>query len=159
MSEVSKSTAAFLDTSIQIARLIHSPETCRQIDERLQSFDLTTTGLVVRQEFKRRLLKDARYLLDLFLRHQSFARVHRHIVDVLTPFQRRKQRISLQLLSTLIEDDSDADRTERAILLLRGLLRECWDPDFLYDEWQGEPISLSRAQPESRCETRQPVQD
>lgn len=141
MSEMSKAAPAFLDTSIQVARLIHSPETRRQIHERLQSFQLTTTGLVVRQEFKRRLLKDAGYLLDLFVRYQSFARVHRHIVDVLTPFQRRKQRISLQVLSTLIEEDSDAERTERAILLLRGLLR---DGLYEFDESVGHVIQKSQ---------------
>jgi len=107
----------------------------------LQSFDLTTTGLIVGQEFKRRLLKDARYLLDLFVRYESFAQVHRHIVDVLTSLQRRKQRISLQMLSTLIEDDSDADCTERAILLLRGLLR---DGLYEFDESVGHVIQKSQ---------------
>jgi hypothetical protein len=123
-SDVSNSTAAFVDTSIQIARLIHSPETRQEIDNRLQSFELITTGLIVRQEFKRRLLKDARYLLELFQKYQSFAKVQRHIVDVLTPHQRRKQRISLELLTTIFEDDSDVDLTRRATLLLEGLLRD-----------------------------------
>ena len=121
---MSQSRAAFLDTSIQIARLIHSPETQVKIENRLRQFDLKVTSLVVRQEYKRRLLKDAAYLLSLFDRYESFAKVHRHIVDVLTPFQRRKQKISLQLLSTLFEDDSDSDLTSRAKLLLKGLLRD-----------------------------------
>ena len=119
-----KGAAAFVDTSIQIARLIHSPETRNQIDARLSEFDLIVSGLVVEQEFKRRLLKDARYLLDLFSKYGSFEKVQRHVVDVLTPFQKRKQKISLQLLTTLLEDDTDADRTDRAILLLEGLIRD-----------------------------------
>jgi hypothetical protein len=120
---LTEANAVFVDTSIQIARIIHSPETRRQIEDRLAT-SFTVTGQIVRLEYKRRLLKDARYLLDLFHRHKSFAKVQRHVVDVLTPLQRRKQRISLQFLTTLVEDDSDDDLTDRAILLLKGLLRD-----------------------------------
>lgn len=141
MRDVSQRTVAFLDTSIHIARIIHSPETKRQIEGRLRTCELTTTGLIARQEFKRRLLKDARYLLDLFLKYKSFARVHRHVVDVLPPHHRRKQQISLEILATLMEEDSDEELAERAVLLLRGLLR---DGLYEFDESVGHVISKSQ---------------
>jgi hypothetical protein len=78
-------TAVFLDTSIQIARFVHGPETKRRIRERIDQYDLSITGEVVKQEFKRRLLKEAQYLLNLFDRFGSFQRVWRHVLDVLPP--------------------------------------------------------------------------
>jgi len=49
----------FVDTSIQIVRFVHGPETKRRIEQRLAAFERTTTGLVARQEFRRRLLREA----------------------------------------------------------------------------------------------------
>jgi hypothetical protein len=46
----------FVDTSIQIARITHSPETKRRICARLEQHGEVVTSLVVKQEFKRRLL-------------------------------------------------------------------------------------------------------
>jgi hypothetical protein len=59
----SREAPVFLDTSIQIARLVHGPQTKSGIRQRLAQHDKVFTGLVVRQEFKRRLLKEAEYLL------------------------------------------------------------------------------------------------
>ena len=92
-------SAVFLDTSIQIARKIHIPATKKRINDRIRSYDLTVTGCVVRQEFKRRFLKDARYLLDLFKKYKSYKDVMHHVVDVLTSFHHRKQKICLELLA------------------------------------------------------------
>jgi hypothetical protein len=116
-------TAVFLDTSIQIARFVHSPGAKRRIDARLQQYDLTVTSLVVRQEFKRRLLKEARYLLEQLERRRSFRAVMRHVLEVLPPQQSRKRQICLQTLQTIFENASDADCTDRARLFLRSLLK------------------------------------
>ena len=64
----SKEAPVFLDTSIQIARLVHGPQTKAGIRQRLARHERVFTGLVVRQEFKRRLLKEAEYLLRLLHR-------------------------------------------------------------------------------------------
>ena len=117
-----KGSAVFLDTTIQIARKIHSPPTKKRIAERIKSYDLTVTGQIVRQEFKRRFLKDARYLLDLFKRYKSYKDVMHHVVDVLTSFHQRKQKICLELLATFFPEELDEDLTDRSILLLKALL-------------------------------------
>ena len=46
----------FLDTSIQIARFVHDKEKKRQIEARIKTFSASTTSIIVKQEFKRRLL-------------------------------------------------------------------------------------------------------
>jgi hypothetical protein len=114
----------FVDTSIQVARFVHSPETKQRIRNRLELYGSVSTGLVVRQEFKRRLLKEAKYLLELLERCGSFSKVMRHLVDYLPPQWHRKQKICLEALTTIDEQDSDEDRTERLGLFLRGLLRD-----------------------------------
>lgn len=121
---MSKGTAVFIDTSIVIAQLVHSPETKQRIKARLQRYNLVTTSLVVRQEFKRRLLKEANYLLSLFARYGSFKEVNRHIIDKLGghPGNKRKRNINLDLLATIDERDTDEDRAERARLFLRDLV-------------------------------------
>src|SRR5438270_523591 len=53
----------FLDTSILIARLVHSTEKKQSIERRLAKHSQKVTSLVVRQEFKRRLLREVEYLL------------------------------------------------------------------------------------------------
>jgi len=58
-------TALFLDTSIQIARFVHSRETKDKINERIKQYTLVVSSEVVLQEFKRRLLKEAQYRMAL----------------------------------------------------------------------------------------------
>jgi hypothetical protein len=124
---------AFVDTSIQIARVAHRPEIQDLIKRRIKSFDRVVSSLIVRQEFKRRLLKDARYVLETITDRGSYRRAFRHIHDSLRAS--RKQRMSIQLLLTIDEtaedevghhdideQDTDADRTDRAKLLLRTLI-------------------------------------
>jgi hypothetical protein len=43
-----KGTAIFLDTSIQIARVVHSTAAKRKIDERVTKYDISATSAVVR---------------------------------------------------------------------------------------------------------------
>ena len=114
----------FLDTSIQIARLIHSPAMKRRIEERLRHYDETITGPVVRQEIKRRLLKEAKYLLGLLEELGSATAVRRHLVDTLPHQQGRKRNICDQLLVTVDEQDTEEDMTERVRLYLTRLLRD-----------------------------------
>lgn len=61
-------TAIFLDTTIQIARFLGPPDVKHKIKQQLCCANLTVTSLVVRQEWKRRLLTDARYVLDILRR-------------------------------------------------------------------------------------------
>ena len=79
MAEHAKA-ALFLDTSIQIARMLHSSEMKKRIQERIDVYDRTATGLVVRQEFRRRVLKEAEYLLRLLHRYKSYDEVYHHVV-------------------------------------------------------------------------------
>ncbi len=115
--------AVFLDTSIMIARFVHGPEIKRRIRERLVEFELAITGLVVRQEFRRRFLKEAQYLLKLLNRLRTVEAVQRHVLDVLPQQQDRKRRICLETLFTVFENCSAEDRAERARLFLKSLLR------------------------------------
>ncbi len=115
----------FIDTSIQIARVIHSPEKKRKIESRLGSFSEVFTGLVVKQEYKRRVLKVAQYLLNQLDDKKSFIAVRRHVDDHLSQ-DRRKQAICQQLLDTVqecVDSEYDRDLTDRARSSMRNLIR------------------------------------
>lgn len=115
-------SAVFVDTTIQIARFVHSPEMKRRIRERIRTYDVCVTGLLVRLEFKRRLLREAEYLLRKLQRLGSYAKLRRHIDDVLPRQQQRKRNICVEILDTYYENESDADRTDRLRLYLRSLI-------------------------------------
>ncbi len=117
----------FIDTSIQIARFVHSPESKRRIEDRLEQYEAVLSGLVVRHEFKRRLLKEAQYLLGLIKKYGSFERVNRHVIDVLPVQQARKRNICLEMIATVFEAEGDADRTDRLKLFLRSLIMDGLD--------------------------------
>lgn len=119
-----KEAPLFLDTSVQIARLVHGPKTKEAIETRLAKHDHTATSLVVRQEYKRRLLKEAVYLLGLLRRYESFDEVNQHVIRLFGPWKRtlRKRTICLQALSQVHEGANDAERAERLQLYLRSLL-------------------------------------
>src|ERR1700730_4637461 len=101
----------FLDTSIQIARMVHGPKTKAGIRDRLAKHKKAYTGLVVRQEFKRRLLKEAEYLLRLLHRYNSFDEVNQHVIRLFGPWHARKRNICLQTLAQ-VQGGTDAERTE-----------------------------------------------
>lgn len=115
----------FSETSIQIARRVHRPEIQDSIRQRLAEFPQHFTGLVVRAEFKRRLLAEARYLLLQLARRGSYEKVRRHVQDSLpVSFDGgRKKQICLQTLTTIDENDTDEDRTDRSRFYLQSLLR------------------------------------
>src|SRR5262249_36198988 len=113
----------FLDTSIQIARLIHGPKTKEHIRDRIARHEQTVSSLVARQEFKRRLLQEAEYLLRLLHRYQSFDEINQHVIRLFGqwPGRVRKRNICVQMLAQ-VHGGTDADRTERLQLYLRSLL-------------------------------------
>lgn len=111
----------FVDTSIQIARKAHRPEIKASIAARLAQHKDVRSGLVVRQEFKRRLLKEAAYLLRQLEERNSYEKVRRH-VQGLQPQLLRKMKIGLDLLATVDEADDDDDRSDRMRLMLRDLI-------------------------------------
>jgi hypothetical protein len=111
----------FLDTSIQIARHVHGPKTKEAIRRRLAQHSTHVTSLVVRQEFKRRLLKEAEYLLRLLHRYKSFGEVQQHVIRLYGPWHQRKRTICLQTLAQL-HGGNDSEQTERLQLYLRSLL-------------------------------------
>ena len=119
-------TAVFLDTSIQIARFFHGPQMRDKIEKRIACFDISTSSLVVRQEYKRRIMKEAKYLLGQFRQRGSFNEVRRWVDTVLSPKANRKRNICVDLLDTMGESvdarESDQEKSERAILLLESLL-------------------------------------
>ncbi len=120
MSQASK---VFVDTSVQIARFVHSKEIKERINARTSQYDVVVTSEIVKQEFKRRLLKEAQYLLNQLNRLGSLEKVQRHVTDYLPPQQNRKRNICLDLLLTISERSDDADLTERAKSYLSMLLR------------------------------------
>lgn len=115
-----KEAPLFLDTSIQIARWIHSQQAKMRIQERIDNHNRTVTGLVVRQEFKRRLLKEADYLLRLLHRYRSFDEVNHHVIRLPEPWM-RKRNICLQTLAQ-VHGGTDKEKTDRLRLYLRSLL-------------------------------------
>src|ERR1700694_4768289 len=117
MSEV------FLDTSIAIARVVHSPEMKQRIADRISKYQASVISLIVRQEFKRRLLKEAQYLLRQLNEKRSYSKVRWHVIDVLGPWQNRRRNICLEMLESIYRTASDKELTERAIRILRVLLR------------------------------------
>src|SRR5438105_1637387 len=114
----------FLDTSILIARLVHSTEKKQSIERRLAKHSQKVTSLVVRQEFKRRLLREVEYLLRQVDEHGSVQKVRRHIHERLPAQLVRKRNICEALIGTVDEQDSEEDLTDRLRLYLRGLLRD-----------------------------------
>jgi hypothetical protein len=123
----SRKEPVFLDTTIMIARLVHSPERRRNIERRLAKHSEKVTSLGVRQEFKRRLLREADYLLRKLNELGSVVRMRRHIHERLPPKQGRKRNICEALIQTVDEQDGNEDLTDRLKLFLHGLLRDGLD--------------------------------
>ena len=105
-------TAIFVDTSTQIARVIHGSAAKQRIEDRLHRYDITVTSEVVKQEFKRRLLSKAKSLLNQIALRGSITRVQRHVINSLPPPQSRKRNLCDQILTTLREHFPKADEEE-----------------------------------------------
>ena len=117
-------TSIFLDTSVQIARMVHSPRTKDRIKRRISEFTATITSSVVKQEYKRRLLKEARYLLDQLNKRKSFIEVYYHVerMPESYPKLRRKRHICLQTLGHFFGKADDSELCDRLKLYLHYLL-------------------------------------
>jgi hypothetical protein len=118
-----KLSEVFLDTTIMVAQMLREPGMKRRIADRIGCYSGSVTGLVVRQEFKRRVLKEAQYLLNQLNDKGSYQKVRRHVMNVLPPQQQRKRQICLNMLEVIFEQADDAELTERARRYLRSLLR------------------------------------
>jgi hypothetical protein len=121
--EKAKLAPLFLDTTIHIARVVHGPNTKKRIKDRLAAHESTVTGLVSRQEFKRRLLQEAQYLLVQLQHYDSFDELQQHLIRLpgSWPSMVRKRNICLQTVIQ-IHGGSDRERTKRLKLYLRTLL-------------------------------------
>ncbi len=123
MSSLAEETrAVFLDTTVQIARFVGTKQSKKEIRQKLIGA-LPLTGLVVRQEWKRRLLTDAKYVLGVLRqKNLSYAETLQHINRKLTSnrFLGRKLSICLDLLATgLGSEASDAgERLENYLIML-----------------------------------------
>ncbi len=119
-------TVIFTDTSIQIAKLLREPEMKKIIERRLASYDFVVSSSVVVQEFKRRVIPEAIYLINQLNHRGSYQKVERHITHVLPDIMKRKRQICLGMLYTIFEslgNADDSDLTERAIRYLHTLIK------------------------------------
>lgn len=121
-------TAIFTDTSIHIARLLREPEMKKIIEQRLASYDLVVSSSVVVQEFKRRVMSEAIYLINQLNLRGSYQKVLRHVTHVLPENKKnqRKRQICLGMLFKILESVGNADDselTERAIRYLHTLIQ------------------------------------
>jgi hypothetical protein len=103
--------------------MIHGPETKARIQAQIERHDISVSSEVVKQEFKRRLLKEAQYLLNQLNKRGSYEKVRRHVLDCLPPQMVRKQKICLQTLESIFEGRDDEELTERAKRSLRRLIK------------------------------------
>lgn len=116
-----KGTAVFLDTTIQVARFLHSHGTQERIRNRIAGFTLRVTSAVVKQEFKRRVLGDAKYLLNKLNDCGSFGKLYDRVL-LLPPPQGKKLSVCLSIFREIFADESDASLTDRLRLRLHYLL-------------------------------------
>lgn len=119
-------TSVFLDTSILIGLQVHHPEIKKFIRSKIKEFNLSIVSLVVVQEFSRRFLNEAQYLLDLLDRKGSVQNVQFHLLS-LSPMQQRKLKICLYTLFSCFNNESDKDRSDRLRLFLKYILENSID--------------------------------
>ncbi len=122
---MSTGTAIFPDTSIHIARLLREPEIKKMIEQRLASYDLVVSSSVVVQEFKRRVMPEAIYLINQLNHRGSYQKVRRH-VTILPDKWKRKRQICFGMLDEIFEtvgNADDSELTERAKRYLHTLIK------------------------------------
>jgi hypothetical protein len=140
----------FLDTSIHIARLLHGPAQKARVEARAGNY-LRSSGLVCRQEFKRRILKTAEYLLGVLDERKGYENAHAYMTRLIqNQYQKRRATICLHLLAQAT-GNADQDKTDRLRVKLRTLILTGLKQ---FDGW------LDRLAPDSgcgcgRCEVRQ----
>src|SRR5437899_296150 len=108
----------FIDTSVHIARMLHGPAQREQVEHQAEPY-LRVSGLVCRQEFKRRVLHTAEYLLRVLNERHGFENTHAYMTRMVTyPYQKRRATICLNLLALATGID-DRDKTDRLKTKLR----------------------------------------
>jgi len=115
-------TVVFLDTSIQIARMLREQEMRARIVAWTARYRLKVTGSIAVHEFRNRVLRDTAYLLTKLNKFNSYQRTLDHVTNVLPRQMERRRRICLPILHRLIFGASDAELTERARRYCRSLL-------------------------------------
>jgi len=130
-----------LDTSVQIARLLR-PALRKPIETSLSRYQRKSSGTIALQEFKRRVLKDAAYLLTKLNQTKSYKSALEYVTSVLPPKQERKKTICQLLLHQILDNRSDEELTERARRYLRTLIMH-GEKQFI--------DSLDEVVPESNC--------
>lgn len=83
-------TAIFTDTTIHIARLLREPEIKKIIEHRLASYDLVVSSSVVVQEFKRRVIPEAIYLINKLNKDSSYQKVRRAVENLPDGWKRKR---------------------------------------------------------------------
>ena len=90
------------------------------------------SGLVVRQELKRRLLRDASYLYDQLVMKEGFEETQHYLNRLRQhPFHGNKAGICLALMANITGSDDD-DKTDRLKTKLRTLIMTCLSN---FDSW------------------------
>jgi hypothetical protein len=107
-------TALFVDTSVQIARFHREPAMKTTIMASLHKYEIKVSSRIALQEYKRRILGEAVYLLNLLNTTGSFQATLEHVTNVLPDAWKRKRNICLSILVSLFPNIADDERTERA---------------------------------------------
>ena len=104
--------------------MIHSPQTKERIKARISGYTATISSAVVRQEFKRRVLKEAKYLLDQVNKRGSFIEVYYQVERLPEQFpkNRRKRHICMQLFGQFFPKADDSELADRLKYYLHYLL-------------------------------------
>jgi hypothetical protein len=124
----------FIDTSIGIARLVHPPKIRKAIETRAAQYR-RCSSVIVRLEFRRRLLRDAHYLYMRLLNSGDFEEVNEQIKRLgSNPFHKRRASICFSLLAQAT-GETQQDKVDRLVTRLRTLLL-CGLDDF--DTWLDE---------------------
>jgi len=129
----------FVDTTICIARLFAAPSQRQRIAATCHQRTVCT-GLVCRQEFKRRVLGDAAYLWQLLSKRNSFEETHHYLNGLRgNQFHKRRAGICLDLMGDVTGSDdkekTDRLRTKLCTLLVTGLTN--------FDSWIDIPTTRS----------------
>ncbi len=120
----------FVDTSAIIAHLVGHPEVRRVVASQLQAADRVVTGLVVRQELKRRFLDAVRFVYERLLEASNYHEAYRVAKDALATWQKRKLSLAVDLLVTYATEAGDLTQSElrkHVLFRLEALLDDAWD--------------------------------
>ena len=111
----------FLDTSVQVARVLSGPAQRARVIDRGAGYR-RCSSLVCRQEFKRRVLKDAEYLLRVLDERKGYESTFDYMTRLIqNPHHKRRASICLSLLKRAT-GDTDQEKADRLRSKLRTFL-------------------------------------